>query len=38
VLDGELVIYRDGRCDFAALHQRLTRPTHSPTTASYVSR
>jgi ATP-dependent DNA ligase len=36
VLDGELVIYRDGRCDFAALHQRLTRPAHPPTTASYV--
>jgi len=34
VLDGELVIYRDGRCDFGALHQRLTRPTHPPTTAS----
>jgi len=28
------VIYRDGRCDFGALHQRLTRPTHPPTTAS----
>jgi ATP-dependent DNA ligase len=35
VLDGELVIHRDGRCDFAALHQRLTR-TANPTTASYV--
>ena len=36
VLDGELVIYRDGRCDFAALHRRLARPTRPPTTASYV--
>jgi len=24
VLDGELVIYRGGHCDFVALHQRLT--------------
>ena len=35
VLDGELVIYRDGHCDFAALHHRLARPANS-VRASYV--
>jgi ATP-dependent DNA ligase len=36
VLDGELVIYRDGHCDFAALHQRLTRGPSRVLAASYV--
>ena len=37
VLDGELVIYRDGRCDFVALHHRLThRPRRAVAVASYV--
>src|SRR5690349_8333873 len=37
VLDGELVIYRDGRCDFIALHHRLNhRPNRAIAMASYV--
>jgi hypothetical protein len=35
VLDGELIIYRDGRCDFTALHHRLTHPGGAAA-ASYV--
>jgi ATP-dependent DNA ligase len=36
VLDGELVIYRGGRCDFAALHHRLTHRPGRMAAASYV--
>jgi ATP-dependent DNA ligase len=36
VLDGELVIYRSGRCDFTALHHRLTHHPCGAAGASYV--
>ena len=36
-MDGELVIYRNRACDFAALHQRLThRPNRAVAAVSYV--
>ena len=36
VLDGEQVIYREGRCDFTALRQRLTHRPRQLLAASYV--
>ena len=36
VLDGELVVYRGGRCDFAALQRRVIRPPGSAVAASFV--
>src|SRR5690349_17722669 len=36
VLDGELVVYREGRCDFAALQQRLSGRPSPATAASFV--
>ena len=36
VLDGELVVYRDGRCDFAALQRRVLRPPGLAVAASFV--
>jgi ATP dependent DNA ligase-like protein len=37
VLDGELVIDRDGRCDFAALQQHMTRRARSVDAATFVA-
>ena len=36
VLDGELVVYRDGRCDFTALQGRTSTDPHLATPASLV--
>jgi len=36
VLDGELVVYRDGRCDFAALQQRISARPRLSCAASLV--
>jgi ATP-dependent DNA ligase len=36
VLDGELVVYRDGRCDFAALQQRISARPRLTCAASMV--
>jgi ATP-dependent DNA ligase len=37
VLDGELVVYREGRCDFAALQQRLYGRPSIAAAASFVA-
>ena len=36
MLDGELVVYRDGRCDFAALQRRVSGRPHLALAASFV--
>jgi ATP-dependent DNA ligase len=36
VLDGELVVYRGGRCDFAALHGRVSGRLRLAAAASFV--
>jgi ATP-dependent DNA ligase len=36
VLDGELVVYRGGRCDFAALHGRVSGRPSLAVVASFV--
>jgi ATP-dependent DNA ligase len=36
VLDGELVVYRGGRCDFAALHERVSGRPSLAVAASFV--
>jgi ATP-dependent DNA ligase len=36
VLDGELVVYRDGRCDFASLQHRTCAPARLAAAASLV--
>jgi ATP-dependent DNA ligase len=37
VLDGEVVIYRDGRCDFAALQRRVSGRPDLAVAASFVA-